>query len=84
MTTSGLLELVTDITCADNVTLFGINIDFMLKFDDHVSDICRKTLFLLKSPTLAKWCRTLRGSSHSEPVEWRKGRRSEVQKFNLM
>ena len=32
----------TDITCDDNVTLLGINIDFMLKFDDHVSDICRK------------------------------------------
>ena len=31
----------TDITCDDNVTLLGINIDFMLKFDDHVSDICR-------------------------------------------
>ena len=32
----------TDFTCDDNVTLLGINIDFMLKFDDHVSDICRK------------------------------------------
>ena len=26
----------------DNVTLFGINIDFMLRFDDHVSQICKK------------------------------------------
>ena len=32
----------TDITCDDNVTLLGINIAFMLKFDDLVSDICRK------------------------------------------
>ena len=26
----------------DNVTVFGINIDFMLRFDDHVSEICKK------------------------------------------
>ena len=32
----------TDIICEDNVTLLGINIDFMLKFDDHVADICKK------------------------------------------
>ena len=25
-----------------NVTLLGVNIDFMLKFDDHVTDICKK------------------------------------------
>ena len=25
----------TDIPCEDNVTLLGINIHFMLKFDDH-------------------------------------------------
>lgn len=31
-----------DIKCADNVTLLGINIDFMLSFDDHVSEICKK------------------------------------------
>ena len=32
----------TDISCEDNVSLLGVNIDFMLKFDDHVSDICKK------------------------------------------
>ena len=32
----------TDIPCEDNVTLLGINIDFMLKFDDRVTDICKK------------------------------------------
>ena len=32
----------TNIKCEDNVTLLGVNIDFMLKFDDHVSDICKK------------------------------------------
>ena len=26
----------------DNVTLLGINIDFMLRFDDHVSQIRKK------------------------------------------
>ena len=31
-----------EIKCDDNVTLLGINIDFMLRFDDHVSEICKK------------------------------------------
>ena len=32
----------TDISCEDNVSLLGVNIDFMLKFDDHVSDTVEK------------------------------------------
>ena len=32
----------TKIKCDDNVTLLGINLDYMLKFDDHVSEICKK------------------------------------------
>ena len=32
----------TNNTCKENVTLFGINIDFMLMFDSHVSAICKK------------------------------------------
>ena len=32
----------TIIKCDDNVTLLGVNIDFMLNFNDHTSDICRK------------------------------------------
>ena len=28
----------TDIKCENNVRLLGINIGFMLKFDDHVTD----------------------------------------------
>ena len=31
-----------DIKCEENVTLLGINIDFMLSFDDQVTDICKK------------------------------------------
>lgn len=31
-----------EIKCEDNVTLLGVNIDFMLSFDDHVTDICKK------------------------------------------
>ena len=31
-----------NITCDKNVTLLGINADFMLKFDSHESDICKK------------------------------------------
>ena len=31
-----------EIKCENNVTLLGINIDFMLRFDDHVSQICKK------------------------------------------
>ena len=30
------------IKCDDNVTLLGDNIDYMLKFDNHVTNICRK------------------------------------------
>ena len=32
----------TDIKCENNGSLLGINIDFMLKFDDHVTEICKK------------------------------------------
>ena len=34
----------TNIKCDDSVTLLGINIDYMLKFDAHVSEICKKPL----------------------------------------
>ena len=32
----------SDITCEDSVKLLGVTIDFMLNFDTHVSNICRK------------------------------------------
>ena len=41
-----------EIKCEENVTLLGVNIDFMLSFDDHVTDICKKAskqLAVLKS-----------------------------------
>ena len=31
-----------EIKCENNVTLLGINVDFMLQFDDHVSQICKR------------------------------------------
>ena len=31
-----------EIKCEENVTLLGVNIDFMLSLDDHVTDICKK------------------------------------------
>ena len=31
-----------DIKCEDSVTLLGVSIDFRLKFDSHVSEICKK------------------------------------------
>ena len=31
-----------EINCENNVTLFGINIDFMLGFGDHVANICKE------------------------------------------
>ena len=31
-----------EIKCQDNVTLLGINIDFMLGLDEHVSQICKR------------------------------------------
>ena len=33
---------VVKIKCEQNVNLLGVNIDFMLSFDDHVTDICKK------------------------------------------
>ena len=33
----------TNIKCDDNVTLLGINLDYMLKFDTHVSEIWLKS-----------------------------------------
>ena len=32
----------TKIKCDDNATLLGINLDYMLKFDTHVSEIRKK------------------------------------------
>ena len=32
----------TDIKCENNVSSLGKNIDFMLKFDDHLTEICKK------------------------------------------
>ena len=32
----------TDIKCENNVSLLGVNIEFMLKFDDHMTEICKK------------------------------------------
>ena len=32
----------TLIKCENTVTLLGVNIDFNLNFNDHVSEICRK------------------------------------------
>ena len=31
-----------EIKYEENVTLLGVNIDFMFSFDDHVTDICKK------------------------------------------
>ena len=31
-----------NIECEENVTLLGVNIDFLLNFDQHISDICKK------------------------------------------
>ena len=47
----------TVIECENNVSLLGINSDFMLKFDDHVTEICKKAsdrvlmLWLFVGPT---------------------------------
>ena len=31
-----------EVKCEENVTLLGVNIDFILSFDDHLTDICKK------------------------------------------
>ena len=43
-----------EIKCEDNVNLFGVNIDFMLSFDDHVTDIC-KTSFKTTGSFKTSW-----------------------------
>ena len=35
----------TGINCEYNVTLVGVNIVFMLNFNDHISDFCTKKVF---------------------------------------
>ena len=38
-----LLSILTQLKLSvNNDTLLGINIDFMLRFDDHVSQICKR------------------------------------------
>ena len=32
-----------NVKCEDSVTLLGITIDYMLNFDLHISDICKKS-----------------------------------------
>ena len=34
----------TVIQCESNVTLSGVNVDFMLSFNDHVGEICKKSI----------------------------------------
>jgi hypothetical protein len=33
-----------DITCEDNVKHLGVDIDFMLNFDNHIKTICKKAV----------------------------------------
>ena len=42
----------TLINCEDTVTLLGVNTDFNLNFNDHVSEICRKAA---KQLAVLKW-----------------------------
>ena len=56
----------TDIKCENNGSLLGINIDSMLKFDYHVTEICKKASKQLAVLKILK-CRflTKRGSRSS-------------------
>ena len=44
-----------EIKCEENVTLLGVNIDFMLSFDDHVTDICKKKSFKTTGSFKTSW-----------------------------
>ena len=46
--TSFHIDLV-EIKCEDNATLLGININFMLRFHDYVSQICKKSFQTTRS-----------------------------------
>ena len=48
----------TNIKCEENVPLLGINIGFTLKFENHVSDICKKAS---KQPAFLKRFSTKQG-----------------------
>ena len=34
----------TEIKCEDSVKILGVTIDYLLNFDLHISNICKKTL----------------------------------------
>ena len=44
-----------EIKCEKNVTLLGVNIDFMLSFDDHVTDICKQKSFKTTGSFKTSW-----------------------------
>ena len=57
------------VKCVDSVKLLGLTIDYMLNFDLHISDICKKALFdliLYVTSTIFQLYRD--GSSWVEPV----------------
>ena len=33
----------TQVKCEDSVVLLGIELDYMLTFNDHITDICKKS-----------------------------------------
>ena len=51
---------MAQVRCEDSVVLFGIELDHMLTFDDHITNICRKS-----ARKLAVLKRLGRPSSHS-------------------
>ena len=51
----------TNIKCDDSVTLLRINIDYMLKFDAHVSEICKKSLYTVSRFKTFGWILTKQG-----------------------
>ena len=52
---------ISNLTCENNVILFGINIDSMLKFDDHKADICKEV-----SKTISRIKQTRQIFSHTK------------------
>ena len=44
-----------EIKCDGNVTLLGVNIDFMLSFDDYLTNICKKKSFKTTGSFKMSW-----------------------------
>ena len=84
----------TDVLCEQEVKLLGITIDFMLSFNTHISNLCKKTSHQLNVLKRIGKYLTLQGKIaiyHSFilsnfnfcPLTWQFGNETNLQKLNI-